>query len=136
MSETHDYKRLFFGWLRLDRDAPAYSIATCYEVSDEEGASYRGSKSVVLRVLGPLGLMIGWWEDNPALAGLNPESEEYDQAVRNHLENTLTCTHGPDGYRAPMTDEQIVRIAVGNLIEDPNTEWTVLCMMGLESGEI
>jgi len=131
MAETHDYGRFFWAWLILEPNSPRYSLAPTYETSDDGGACYRGSKSIVLRVTGHWGLVLGWWEDNPALVGLVEGTPEWEHAVNNHLRAALHSTDGPPGYRADMTDEQIVREAVGNLAPDSDTEWRVLDLLGL-----
>ena len=131
MAETHDIGRHFWAWLKLDPYCPRYSVAPTYETTNDGKANYRGSRSIVLRIIGRWGVVLGKWEDNPALAGLYEDTPEWHRAVNNHLLRTLHSTDG-NGYRAELTDEQIVREAVGNLAPDSDTEWTVLCALGLE----
>lgn len=136
MANTHDMGRLFWACLKLDARSPRYTIAPTYETSDDGAAGYRGSRSIVLRLGRQWGLVIGWWENNPHLFGLVRDTPEYERAASNHLIRALASAPGPPGYRADLTDEQVVRLAVGNLAPDPGVEWQVLCMMGLEQGDV
>jgi hypothetical protein len=128
MSTTHDFGKMFIGGLLLERDAPRYSVAPTYEVSEP----FRGSRAIVLRLFGHIGIVVGWWENNPDIVNAR-DFDELDAAVDKHLNRAMHATEGPEEY---FTDADIVRRAVANAIKDPDTEWEILSTLGLTVDDV
>ena len=95
MAETYDLGRAFVHTIRLQPQSRRVHLATTHEVDEP----FRLSRSLILRLWGSKGVVLGWWRDTD-------RSEE--QALLDALHGQETDVLDEDGFLLPQYEVEDV----------------------------